>query len=323
MGETDLTVIIVNWNTREPLRDCLLCLASSEAQGAQVVVVDNASSDGSAEMVRRDFPQVGLVAGDRNLGFAAANNQALGLARGRYVLFLNPDTEVHRGAIEAMLRYLDEQPGVAVAGTTLLNPDGSLQPSCRRYYGFWRTILHNRVVDRLMGAREMAAVNRGSDPRDVDWMVGACLAVRRSVLEQVGAFDPDFFVYGEEIDLQFRIKSAGWRVVYVPSSGVVHHGGQSAKQAALAASLHDYRGRWLFVRKHYPAVSVGLYLVKTIAALTGWMAYWAAVAVFRRYPDARLQLAAYRRLLVWHLTERARPPAPAPLISLRGEEARP
>ncbi|MHB8992743.1 MAG: glycosyltransferase family 2 protein [Chloroflexota bacterium] len=319
-----LTVIVVNWNTRELLRRCLLSLQlAPDAAGAQLVVVDNASSDGSAEMVRSQFPRVELIPSGANLGFAGGNNLALSRALGRYVLFLNPDTEVNPGAIGSMVHYLDDRPEVALVGTTLLNPDGSLQPSCHRYYGFWHTVRYNRLVDRLAGAGELSSVNRESRPGDVDWMTGACLLVRKSVLDQVGWFDPGFFVYGEEIDLQYRIKKAGWRVSYLPSCGVVHHGGQSARQAGLAASLHDYRGRWLFLRKHYPPFSVGVYLAKTVAALAVWMLFSGARAALLRSPDGWRQMRAYRQLLTWHLGERGLPPVPGPLRTLRGEESKP
>ena len=144
-------------------------------------------------------------------------------------------------------------------------------------------------------------------------MIGACLIVRRRVLEDVGGFDPNFFVYGEEIDLQYRVKKAGWRLVYVPSRGILHHGGQSAKQAGVAASLHDYRGRWLFVRKHYPPLSIAAYLMKTLLGLIVWMGYWGTLSVARSTPDAARQSRDYLQLLAWHLGGRgglAAPPSP-------------
>lgn len=314
----------MNWNTRELLSDCLLSLQRTiDLARTQVIVVDNASSDGTAEMVRSRFPWVELIASSTNLGFAAGNNLAFSATEGRYVLFLNPDTQVNPGAIEEMTRYLDGRPEVGVVGTTLLNPDGSVQLSCHRFYSFWHTIKHNRLVDRIAGARELSSINRGSHPREVDWMTGACLMVRRSVLTSVGGFDPTFFVYGEEIDLQYRIKRAGWRVVYVPSSGVVHHGGQSAKQAGIAASLHDYRGRWIFLRKHYGPLSAAAYLAKAVVALAVWTVYWGARAAIQHRPCARQQLGSYWRLLRWHLVERGLPPAPVHIQGLGAKESKP
>ncbi|TAK35860.1 MAG: glycosyltransferase family 2 protein [Chloroflexota bacterium] len=309
--EPVLSVIIVSWNTRELLKNCLLALQQSPAaHGAQVMVVDNGSSDGTVAMVRGDFPLVEIITSNRNLGFAAANNLAVPLARGRYVLFLNPDTEVTNGAIEAMLRLMENLPDVGVVGTTLLNSDGSLQPSCHPYYSFFYSLQHNRLVDRITDRWRISDVQRVNQAADVEWMFGACLLVRRAVLEQVGGFDPDFFVYGEEMDLQFRIRQAGWRIVYAPSSGVLHHGGQSAQQSPLAASLHDYRGRWLFIRKHYSALSAGVYLAKTIAGLVVWLGYWSARVAVGAGHEARQQWRDYWQLLIWHLGNRGRPPVP-------------
>jgi GT2 family glycosyltransferase len=151
---------------------------------------------------------------------------------------------------------------------------------------------------------------RGRQPdlaTDVDWMLGACLLVRRSILTTVGGFDPDYFLYGEEIDLQYRIRQLGWRVVYVPSRGVVHHAGQSTRQAPLTTTLHNYRGRWLFVRKHYPWWSSGAYMVKTVTALLIWLVYWATRG---SGAEARQQCRAYLRLLAWHLGGRGPLPEP-------------
>ena len=306
-----LSVIIVSWNTRELLRKCLRSLERVRAmENAQVMVVDNASSDGSGRMVRTEFPWVDLIASERNLGFAAANNRALGFVRGRYVLFLNPDTEVREGVIDALVRYLDDHPEAGAVGTTLLNPDGTLQLYCNRYYTFWHSLKHNRIVARLTQQHGMACTQRLGQPRNVEWMLGACLAVRTRALEEVGAFDPRFFVYGEEMDLQYRIKKAGWGIVYVPSPGVVHYSRQSTRQAGLAGSLHEYRGRWLFARKHYRRPATVALLTKTISGLVAGMVYWAAMAAIRCRPEAGLHLRTYWQLFAWHLAGCPAPSAP-------------
>lgn len=317
--EPVLSVVIVSWNTRDLLGRCLLSLQqSSAALSSQVVVVDNGSSDDTVEMVRAEFPRVELLINRRNLGFGVANNLAFSVARGRYVLLLNPDTELHAGAIETLLDFMERHPDVGVAGTTLLNPDGSLQPSCRPFYSFFGSLKRNRLVERVTDRWKIADVQRTNQPADVEWMIGACLLIRRTVLQEVGGFDPDFFVYAEEIDLQYRIRQMGWRIAYVPSSGVLHHGGQSARQSPLAASLHDYRGRWLFVRKHYSAFSAGAYLAKTVFALTVWLVYWGVRATVGAGCDARQQWRDYKQLLTWHLGNRGLPPAPQTVVG--GEE---
>jgi hypothetical protein len=305
--------VIVSWNTSDLLRNCLRSLEQiPTARAGQVIVVDNASSDGTVAMVRDEFPWVQLVANQENVGFGAANNIAFPLARGRYVLLLNPDTEATNGAIDSLVEYLDRHPEVGIAGTTLFNADGSLQPSCHPYYTFMNSLQHNRLVDRFTDRWKVEDAQKSARPSDVDWMIGACLAVRCEVLDVLHGFDPDFFLYAEEIDLQYRAHRMGWRVVYVPSSGVVHHGGQSARQAPVAAAFHDYRGRWLFIKKHYSPFSASAYLSKTVAALGVWLLYWRARSLLGAGPVADQQFRAYWRLLLWHVGGRDLPSAPAP-----------
>jgi GT2 family glycosyltransferase len=309
--EQPLTIVIVAWNTRELLRHCLQSLEGVAAElRSQVIVVDNASSDRTVDMVRDSFPWVELIASDRNLGFGAANNLAFSRAKGEHVLLLNPDTEVKVGAIETMLAYLRTHPDVGVVGTTLLNPDGTLQPSCHSFYSFLDSLKHNRLIDRLTERWKVSAAQRTGHPSDVDWMTGACLLVRGETLRALNGFDPDFFLYAEEIDLEYRARQTGLRVVFVPSEGVVHYGGQSARQAPVAAAFHDYRGRWLFVRKHYSAISATAYLAKTIVAIGFWLSYWGFRAVTGSHQDAGHQLRAYWQLLIWHVSDRGQPPVP-------------
>jgi len=306
-----VSVVIVSWNTRELLRRCLVSLQQTCAlDDVQVIVVDNASSDGSAKLVGETFPWVELIANERNVGFGVGNNMALPRVCGEYVLFLNPDTEVRDGAIDALALYLDEHPEAGIVGTTLLDADGSLQLYCNRFPSAWHSLRHNPLVARLTNQRAMVCTQRDREVRSVDWMLGACLMVRWSVLQEVGAFDPRFFVYFEEIDLQYRIRQAGWDVVYVPSPGVVHLGNQSIGQIGVAASLHQYRGRWLFVRKHYSPASVAAHLAKTLSGLVAGLIYWGALTATRLKPRAADQLRAHWRLLTWHVRGCASPPAP-------------
>jgi GT2 family glycosyltransferase len=306
-----LTIVIVAWNTRELLRRCLQSLENVSVElRSQVIVVDNASSDGTVEMVRDGFPWVELIASDRNLGFGAANNLAFSRAKGEHVLLLNPDTEVRAGAIETVVEYLRSHPDVGAVGTTLLNPDGTLQPSCHSFYSFFDSLKHNRLMERVTDRWKVSAAQRGAHPSDVDWMIGACLLVRGETLRAMNGFDPAFFLYAEEIDLEYRIRKAGLRVVFVPSPGVVHYGGQSARQAPVAAAFHDYRGRWLFIRKHYSTAAATAYLAKTVVAIGFWLSYWGFRALTGTHRDAGHQLSAYWQLLIWHLSDRGQPPVP-------------
>lgn len=248
----DLSVIIVSWNTRQITRECLESVARQHSEASvEVWVVDNASSDGSAAMVRDTFPHVHLIENRENVGFATANNQAIAASSGRYVLLLNSDTVVHPGAFDALVRFLDEHPEAGAAGPHTLNPDGSLQISCYPSPTLARELWFLLHLDRLYpyGAYPMARWNT-RQPRPVDAVLGACLIVRRSVLEQVGVLDPAYFMYSEEIDLCYRIRRAGWRIYWAPQASIVHYGGQSTRQVAASMFMQLYRSKVLFFRKN-------------------------------------------------------------------------
>lgn len=248
----DLSVIIVSWNTCQITRACLESVARQDADAnIEVWVVDNASSDGSAALVQESFPDVHLIENRVNVGFATANNQAIAASSGHYVLLLNSDTVVHPGAFTALLRFMDEHPEAGAAGPLTLNPDGSLQISCYPSPTLARELWFLLHLDRWhpYGAYPMARWST-SQPRPVDAVLGACLMVRRSVLEQVGVLDPAYFMYSEEIDLCYRIRRAGWRIYWVPTAVIDHYGGQSTRQVAASMFLQLYRSKVLFFRKN-------------------------------------------------------------------------
>jgi N-acetylglucosaminyl-diphospho-decaprenol L-rhamnosyltransferase len=264
-GAVDLSVIIVSWNTRELLAQCL---ASALVPGAtrlgppgagradglslEVLVVDNASADGSAEMVRERFPTVRLLANMENLGFARANNQAIPFCRGQYVLLLNPDTVVAPGALATLVAFMDAHPRAGAVGARLLNEDASLYPSCQPAptlpREFWR-LFHLDAVWPL--ARYRMDQWDPTTPREVEVMQGACLMLRRETLDEVGLLDEDYFIYSEEVDLCLRLRRAGWQLWWIPQAVVTHYGGQSTRQVARAMFLRLYQGKILYFRKHH------------------------------------------------------------------------
>ena len=276
-GDGTIRVVIVSYNTCELLRRCLQSLIATTQRPLRIWVVDNASTDGSPDMVRREFPQVQLVASPRNLGFAAANNIALRaiLAERRDgraaeaeapVLLLNPDTEVCAGAIDGLAAYLASHPAVGVVGVQLLNPDGTQQ---RSFGTFWFAHLLRTFLRKHLRGEEAGLAGAQRSPRPVDWLVGACLMVSARALRQIGVLDEVFFIYGEEIDWQFRLQQAGYRVALLPWLHVLHHGGQSTQQAKLAMRRQEYRSRYLLLAKHRGPAARGLYLAKVSAELGG------------------------------------------------------
>lgn len=259
----DLSIIIVSWNVCDLLRRCLQSVDREQrAVGSEVIVIDNASSDGSAEMVAREFPQVRLIANAENRGFPGANNQGIAVSAGRYVMLLNPDTEVLGDALKMIVAYLDAQPQVGALGPQLLNPDGSVQSSRRRFPTFWTALFESTWLRPWAPAglleRYYVLDRRDDETSEVDWVTGACLVVRREALEQVGGLDEGFFMYSEELDWCKRIKAAGWKVVYFPEAQVIHYGGKSSEQVLPARHIHFQTSKIRYFRKHHGALPATL-----------------------------------------------------------------
>lgn len=260
-----LSVIIVNWNVRDLLRTCLSAVLRAQDRGParEVIVVDNVSADGSVEMVRREYPQVRVIANRENRGFTGGNNQGLAASTGRYLMLLNPDTEVQDGALQTLVDYLEAHAEVGAVGPQLRNPDGSVQSSRRRFptpaTAFFESTWLQRWAPRGLLRRYYVQDHGDDETLAVDWVTGAALAVRRAVYEQVGGLDEDFFMYSEELDWCRRIKAAGWQVVYLPAARVVHHEGKSSEQAVPARHINFQRSKIRYFRKyHGRAVAVVL-----------------------------------------------------------------
>lgn len=259
----DLSILVVNWNVRDLLRRCLQSiLANLPACQLEIIVVDNGSTDGSVEMVRTEFPQVHLIANPDNRGFPVANNQGLAVARGRYVLLLNPDTEVVGNALETMVAFADAHPDVGVVGPMLLNPDGTVQSSRRRFPTLLTAVFESTWLQPYAPRRLLAryyVLDRPDDEvQDVDWVTGAALMARREAIEQVGPLDEGFFMYSEELDWCRRFREAGWRVVYLPTARVIHYGGKSSEQVLPARHIHFQRSKIRYFRKYHGAVAAGV-----------------------------------------------------------------
>jgi GT2 family glycosyltransferase len=251
-NQARLTIIIISWNTLGMTARCLRAL-EQERSGVgdfQVIVVDNASTDGSAAMVKRDFPWVSLIRNRQNVGFARANNQAIGASQSELVLLLNSDTEVQAGAIGALVAFMRGHPQAGAAGAMLLNADGTLQESCRPMLTPGRELWRLSFLDRLWprASYRMRAWDTET-ARPVEVMMGACMMLRRRALDQVGALDEQFFMYTEEVDLCHRLSAGRWQLWYVPAARVTHYGGASSRQVAQEMFVQLYRSKVQFYRK--------------------------------------------------------------------------
>jgi GT2 family glycosyltransferase len=260
-----LSIVIVNWNTESVLRECLRSIGRPAAPEAfEIILVDNASIDGTVDMVRREFPHATVLSNPANRGFAAACNQGIVRAQGRYLLLLNPDTVVHPGALDSMTEFMDNNSEVGICGPLLLNSDGTTQPSVRRFPGF-RSALHHNTILRSVGlfrGRYRAYMMSGfayDRTLDVDQVMGAALMTRRSVIDQIGLLDERFFMYYEEVDFCCRAKRAGWRVTFVPQARITHLGCMSSDQVPVVADAMRLTSLITYFRKYRGALVTTLF----------------------------------------------------------------
>ncbi len=252
----DLSIVIVTWNSQDYIRACLDSIVRAGTSiGYEMLVVDNASSDDTVQIVRRSHPQVCLIPNRQNLGYAHANNQGIEKSTGRYVLLLNPDTEIRGNALDLMLKFLDANPNAGALGPKLLNPDGSVQPSCREFPGFstllWEFSGLSKLSpkSRIFGRWRMGYF--GFDRTgEVDQPMGSCLMLRRETLEQVGLFDEAFPMFFNDVDLCYRIKAAGWKILFYPDAEVTHYRGASTSKAKRKMIWLSHLAFYRFFKKH-------------------------------------------------------------------------
>jgi hypothetical protein len=277
----DISVVIVSFNTREVLRECLQSIErESDGLCLEVLIVDNNSRDGSIEMIEEEFPSVRLIKSEVNLGFGAANNRAFEVARGRYIVLLNSDAFLREDALRNAVQHMDQEPRVGLGGGRLVGRDFSLQPSARMFPSIFTDVFvftgfaAKYPKSRLFGHFDRTWADP-MVPAEVDWVPGAFSIIRAEVLEQVGFFDPDFFLYSEEVDLCRRIKAAGYQVWYWPDIVVIHVGGESSRQikslemSSSGAQLIRWRMRstLLYYRKHH--------------GIFAWLAKWLELSLYR------------------------------------------
>lgn len=249
-------IVIVSYNCRDALRQCL-CQLTTPGGFHPIIVVDNASNDGSAEMLARDFLTVQLIRNSTNRGFAAACNQGIHTCATDLVLLLNPDTVLLHADLQKLIEIMRTHPDIGACGPRILNSDGSLQPSCRAFPTLGVMLYDEVGLSRLFPYSRHFAKYRMSnwshdETREVDQLMGSCLLLRRVALEYIGFLDERFFLYFEEVDLCWRMWQAGWRVLFVADATVTHLGGESSKTDRLDALRHRYRSLFAFYRKHYP-----------------------------------------------------------------------
>jgi hypothetical protein len=256
----ELSTVIVNYRSRDDLLGCLAALAADTAgMACETVVVDNSPQEGALEAVAARFPHVRGIANAENVGFARAVNQGIAATSGTFVMLMNPDCVIERGSTAALLAHLRAHPRTAIAGPRIVDSDGTLQLSARSFPDHL-TFLFNRysLLTRLFPSNPWSRRYLLTDwdhrsARDVDWLSGACMLVRRAAIEQVGPMDERFFMFNEDVDWCRRMKLAGWTVTYVPDAQVVHHIGASKGKVAARVIVERHRGMIHYFHKHHPA----------------------------------------------------------------------
>ncbi len=288
MNITEVSVAVVNWNTQDILHDCLRSIYEQCGEiDLEVIVIDNASTDGSVEMVKKDFPQVTLIENSKNRGFAAANNQGIDISKGRYVLLLNSDTVVLDNALAKTVAFADSHPEAAVVGCRVLNPGRTLQPTCFMFPSILNMLLSSTYLYKLFpknkffGRERMTWWDR-NDIREVDVVTGCFMLVRQDAIKKVGSMDEQFFMYGEETDWCYRFKQAGWKVMFTPVCEIIHLGGQSSRQKRSKMILQLRGSILLFMKKNKSFLTYALACLLVALFFFLRVPYWLIRAVFSR-----------------------------------------
>ena len=256
--DLNVSIVILSWNDKRFLRECLDSLSNTAtSRPMEIIVVDNASSDGSPEMVEAEFPSVRLVRNRENLGFPKGNNIGVQMSRGKYVCLLNSDIRVIDGCLEALTDYMESQPGIGMVGPRILNSDGTHQSSCRRFPSFWNNLCEAvGLASTFRGSRLVSGEHmfyfKGDRLLDVDVLVGCFWMARREAIDQFGLLDEGFFMYAEDVDWCKRCWEAGWRVVFFPGASAIHHrGGSSSKKDPVWLALTQQRSVLRYWKKHH------------------------------------------------------------------------
>jgi len=276
----DLSIIIVNWKVKDLLKKCLQSIFEQTKNiSFEVFVVDNASSDGSVEMVREKFPQVDLIASSENLGFAKGNNLAIKKSRGRYILLLNPDTEILDNALEKMVRFMDAHLDCGISGCNLLNPDLSLQPSVRAFpnlasQAFILLKIHHLLPHTKTIYKYLVQNFDYEKMQEVDQVMGAFMMIRREVIEKIGMLDEKFWIWFEEVDFCKRAKSASFKILYTPKAKIIHYFGQSFKQAMGVKKQKDFnRSLSYYFKKHgIKGEWLAIQILRPLSLFLAWLA---------------------------------------------------
>lgn len=299
----DISIIIVNWNTQNLLRDCLQSINDTVRDVTfEIIVVDNASDDGSVLMLREEFPGVTLIENRENRGFGAANNQAFAIMRGTYALLLNTDIVLTDNAIFELFSFMETHPVTAMAGGQLLNRDGSKQNSIANFPTLLTLVTNISLLEYLFPKRFPSKRYMHTEPIVIESAIGACLIVRKKAMDEVGIFDERYFFFFEETDWAYRMRSAGWKIYHVPSAMIYHLQGQSIGRN-VRSRIEYYRSRYHFFKKWKGRpYTIAIYIVIILRLMANWsLTTLANMVTLFMNGGIRNKWIVYSQLILWHL----------------------
>jgi len=319
MKVIDVSICIVSWNTRDILKNCLRSIYDKTKKVSyEIIIVDNNSHDGTCEMVKEKFPECILIESSDNLGFVKGNNIAIREAKGRHLLYLNPDTELKTKAIDGMVKFLDKNPEYGAVGCKLVYPDNSIQYVCARTFPSpFNQFCFLAMLDRLfLNSKLFSTVEMRywdhNNSRDIECLCGACILVRKEIIDQLQGFDEEIFMYAEDVDLCFRIKEKGWRIYYLSDEEIMHYAGASSKQhqKIYFSSIMQRESNFYFLNKHFGTATARKYLIAiligSLVRLFVIMASFPLVLLSKRVRK-NMPLHSFRKylsLLIWCIFEK-------------------
>ena len=299
----DVSIILVCWNNKQYLHPCLESLYEGGLKSSfDVVVVDNGSTDGSQQMLTERFPDVMIVQNDHNVGLGRASNQGIEVTKSRYVLLLNNDTLVNGPSLDAMVSFFDDNPKAGAVGGRLLNEDGSVQSCYNNFSSLREEFLIATRLGELLRPGYPAVVD-DDHLRPVGWMGSACLMLRREAIDEVDLLDEEYFIYGDEADLQYKLKKAGWQAYYLPQATTIHFGGRSMDRWPRRKMV--YRGKMLFYQKNYgPVRTYALRIMLGILSAAKLIVWGVALIIPGKREQAKGELGSNIEVLklCWNLT---------------------
>ncbi|MGZ6275014.1 MAG: glycosyltransferase family 2 protein [Syntrophales bacterium] len=298
----DISIIIVNWNTRDLLQNCLESIYKTISDiSYEIICVDNASTDGSVSMLQEKYPQVRLIQNEENRGFGAANNQAMRIMKGRYALLLNSDAVLTENAVRELFAFMEARSDAAMACGQLLNADGSKQNSVAGFPNLLSLLTNTSLLEYLFPKRYPSKRYNHDKPIEVDSCIGACLLARKKAIEEVGMFDERYFFFFEETDWAYQMRSAGWNIFHVPTALIYHLQGRSIGKD-IRSRIEFYRSRYQFFRKwkSRPYYILVRFFIMLRLCINWFLTSLASILTIGMKQDLRDKWSTYSRLIIWH-----------------------